>query len=93
MTIALAAALPPTTAHRSFTGLGMKLMSLDTQFSGTVLDIVEYRTTAAGGEQVTAILTEPGAWYSGSVPVVIDAADLQLLLAVQSIPRPEREIR
>lgn len=71
----------------------MKLISIDTQFNGTVVDVLDYRRAAAGRVEVTAIVESPGAWYSGSYPVVLDAADVLLLLTVQSVPRPVRNAR
>jgi hypothetical protein len=91
MTATLAA--PITTARRRLTGVGMKLISLDTQFDGTVVDILGYRTAPAGRVEVTAILDAPGAWYSRTHPVVLDASDVRLSLALQSLTRPELGLR
>lgn len=66
----------------------MKLVSIDTEFDGTIVDIVEYRPATAGRVEVVAILDSPGAWYSGTYPVVLDAGDTRLLLTVQSISAP-----
>lgn len=63
----------------------MKLVSFDTQFDGTITEILGYRTAPAGRVEVTALLNAPGAWYSGTHPVVLDASDTRLLLTVQSI--------
>lgn len=91
MTVTLTA--PTTTARRRLKGVGMKLISLDTQFDGTIVDILGYRTAPAGRVEVTAILDAPGAWYSRIHPVVVDAGDVRLSLAVQSITRPELGVR
>lgn len=83
MTTTLAA---PT--RRAFTGVTMKLVSLDTQFDGTIVEILEYRPAAAGRTELVAIIDAPGAWYSGTHPVVLDASHARLFLGVQSFPRP-----
>ena len=80
----------PPPAPRALKGIGMKLVSTDHHYSGTVVDIVEYRTLPGGGLEALVIVDEPHAWYSGLVPVTVDGEDLRLLLAVQSIPRPAR---
>nr|QJS06103.1 oxidoreductase [Cryobacterium sp.] len=84
---------PATAAPRRLTGVGMKLISLDTQFDGTIVDILGYRTAPAGRVEVTAILDAPGAWYSRTYPVVLDASDVRLSLALQSITRTELGVR
>ncbi|OZD85297.1 hypothetical protein CH260_20340 [Rhodococcus sp. 05-2256-B2] len=84
---------PTTPARRRLKGVGMKLISLDTQFDGTIIDILGYRTAPAGRVEVTALLDAPGAWYSRTHPVVVDASDVRLSLAVQSITRPELGVR
>lgn len=84
---------PITNARRRLKGVGMKLISLDTQFDGTVVDILGYRAAPAGRVEVTAILDAPGAWYSRTYPVVLDASDVRLSLAVQSLTRPELGVR
>ncbi|QII03762.1 hypothetical protein BH92_27300 (plasmid) [Rhodococcoides fascians A21d2] len=70
----------------------MKLISLDNQFDGTIVDILVYRTAPAGRVEVTVILDAPGAWYSRTHPVIVDASDVRLSLAVQSIT-PELGVR
>lgn len=86
-------AAPTTDTHRSLTGLGMKLVSLDPQFDGTIVEILEYHPAPAGRVEVTAIIDSPGAWYSGTYPVVVDARHVRLLLTVQSMPRPNASLR
>ncbi|WP_032407532.1 hypothetical protein [Rhodococcoides fascians] len=80
---------PTTTARRRLKGVGMKLISLDSQFDGTIVDILGYRTAPAGRVEITAILDAPGAWYSRTYPVVVDANDVRLSLALQSLTGPE----
>ena len=75
--------------RRRLKGVGMKLIALDTQFDGTIVDILGYRTAPAGRVEVTAILDAPGTWYSRTYPVVLDANDVRLSLALQSLTRPE----
>ncbi|MDV7991613.1 hypothetical protein [Rhodococcus sp. IEGM 1374] len=77
-------------APRAMKGIGMKLISTDHHYSGTVVDIVEYRTLPGGGLEALVLVDEPHAWYSGLWPVTVDGEDLRLLLAVQSMPRPPR---
>lgn len=73
------------TAHRALKGVGMKLVSLDPNFDGTITEILGYRISPAGRVEVTAIIDSPGAWYSCAYPVVLDADQVRLLLTVQSI--------
>jgi hypothetical protein len=82
-----------TAPARRLTGVGMKLISLDTQFDGTIIDILGYRTAPAGRVEVTAILDAPGTWYSRTHPVVLDASDVRLSLALQSLTRTELGVR
>jgi hypothetical protein len=84
---------PTAPAYRRLKGVGMKLISLDTQFDGTIIDILGYRTAPAGRVEVTALLDAPGAWYSRTHPVVLDASDVRLSLALQSLTRPELGVR
>lgn len=77
----------PAVTQRAVKGVGMKLISLDSQFDGTILDVLEYRNDSAGRVEVTALVESPGAWYSGTYPVVLAAAGVRLLLTVQSMPR------
>lgn len=77
-------------APRTMKGIGMKLVSTDHHYSGTVVDIVEYRTLPGGGLEALVLVDEPHAWYSGFWPVTIGGDDLRLLLAVQSIARPPK---
>ncbi|OAK53824.1 hypothetical protein [Rhodococcoides kyotonense] len=66
----------------------MKLVSLDSQFDGTIVEILEYRPASAGRVEVIAIIDAPGAWCSGIYPVVVDVSKTRLLLSVQSFTRP-----
>lgn len=75
---------------RAMKGIGMKLVSTDHHYSGTIVDILEYRTLPGGGLEALVLVDDPHAWYSGFWPVTVDGDDLRLLLAVQSIPRPAR---
>jgi hypothetical protein len=77
-------------APRAMKGIGMKLISTDHHYSGTVVDILEYRTLPGRGVEAIVLVDEPHAWYSGLWPVTIDGEDLRLLLAVQSMPRSPR---
>ncbi|MFC8181610.1 hypothetical protein ACFULT_22255 [Rhodococcus sp. NPDC057297] len=77
-------------APRAMKGIVMKLVSTDHHYSGTVVDILEYRTVPGGGVEALVLVDEPHAWYSGLLPVTVDGEDLRLLLAVQSMPRPSR---
>ncbi|OZD60788.1 hypothetical protein CH263_20055 [Rhodococcus sp. 06-1059B-a] len=80
----------PADTPRAMKGIGMKLVSTDHHYSGTVVDILEYRTVPGGGVEALVLVDEPHAWYSGLQPVTVDSEDLRLLLAVQSITRPPR---
>ena len=73
---------------RAMKGIGMKLISTDHQYTGTIVDILEYRTTPGGGLEALVLLDDPQAWYSAITPVTVDGDDLRLLLAIQSMPRP-----
>ena len=84
---------PTMPARRRLKGVGMKLISLDTQFVGTIVDILGYRTAPAGRVEVTALLDAPGAWYSRTYPVVLDASDVRVSLALQSLTRSELGVR
>lgn len=68
----------------------MKLVSLDSQFDGTIVEILEYRPAPAGHIDV---IDAPGAWYSGTYPVVLDVSKTRLLLGVQSFARPTTGVR
>lgn len=80
----------PIGTPRTMKGIGMKLVSTDHTYSGTVVDILEYRTVPGGGVEALVLVDEPHAWYSGLQPVTIDGEDLRLLLAVQAMPRPPK---
>jgi hypothetical protein len=59
----------------------MKLISVDENYSGYVTEVCGYGKDAGGATFVSVVLVAPDAWYSGIVPVTVNAKSLRTVAA------------